>query len=88
MIALYNFVWRVCIPLLRLNPRLKEGFVERLACNTSPSADLWIQAASAGEAYLAISLLENLKFNQPIKLLVTTNTRQGYQRMLLWRSDQ
>ncbi|MDO9264431.1 MAG: glycosyltransferase N-terminal domain-containing protein, partial [Desulfosalsimonadaceae bacterium] len=40
-------------------------------------ADLWIQAASAGESFLAWSLLETLTTDRPIQVLITTNTRQG-----------
>jgi 3-deoxy-D-manno-octulosonic-acid transferase len=39
--------------------------------------DLWIQAASAGESYLAAMLLEKLATTGPCHILVTTNTRQG-----------
>ncbi len=65
------------MPLLRLNSRMKEGFADRCTANTLPPADLWIQAASAGEAYLAWSLLETLTPHRPVHVLITTNTRQG-----------
>ena len=42
-----------------------------------PRADLWIQAASVGEAYLAIELIKNLKPEFPTRVLITTNTKQG-----------
>jgi len=77
-LRLYDAAWRVCMPLLRLNPRLKTGFeAQSLAVRPAP-ADLWIQAASAGEAYLACSLLEHLKHSKPISVLITTNTQQGF----------
>ncbi len=38
---------------------------------------MWIQAASGGEAYLAGTLLEALRPSHKIRVLVTTNTRQG-----------
>ncbi|MBU1163344.1 MAG: 3-deoxy-D-manno-octulosonic acid transferase, partial [Proteobacteria bacterium] len=38
---------------------------------------LWIQAASVGEAYLAIELIKNLKPEFPTRVLITTNTKQG-----------
>jgi len=74
---LYDFIWRLCIPLLRFNARLKDGYDNRCSGNNLKPADIWIQAASAGEAYLAWSLLENLRPVQPVNILVTTNTRQG-----------
>ncbi|MCG8634270.1 MAG: 3-deoxy-D-manno-octulosonic acid transferase, partial [Desulfobacterales bacterium] len=40
-------------------------------------ADIWIQAASAGEAFLALSILHTLAPPTPCKLLVTTTTDQG-----------
>jgi len=76
-LRLYDFIWRLCIPLLRFNSRLKDGYDSRCSGNNLKPADIWIQAASAGEAYLAWSLLENLKPDQPLNILITTNTRQG-----------
>ncbi len=80
----YNLGWQLLLPFLKLNPRLKEGYTERTGVRRPESpADIWIQAASAGEAYLAASLINNLT-KQPIKnisarrgILITTNTRQG-----------
>jgi 3-deoxy-D-manno-octulosonic-acid transferase len=40
-------------------------------------ADLWVQAASAGESYLAGALVEALPQTRPIRVLLTSNTRQG-----------
>lgn len=65
------------MPLLRLNSRMKEGFDDRRTGNRLTPADLWIQAASAGESYLAWSLLEALTPHRPVHVLITTNTRQG-----------
>ena len=76
-LRLYDFIWRLCIPLLRFNSRLKDGYTTRCSGNNLKPADIWIQAASAGEAYLAWSLIENLKPVQPLNILITTNTRQG-----------
>lgn len=73
----YDLLWRLCTPALRLNERLKDGFEQRQLNTPLPPADLWIQAASGGEAYLAASLLNRLKPPRPIAVLVTTNTRQG-----------
>jgi 3-deoxy-D-manno-octulosonic-acid transferase len=40
-------------------------------------ADLWIQAASSGESYLAWSILKKLHPHNPVTVIVTSNTRQG-----------
>ncbi|MFP3981574.1 MAG: 3-deoxy-D-manno-octulosonic acid transferase, partial [Desulfobacterales bacterium] len=58
-------------------PRLKEGYAARRLESSLPSADLWIQAASGGEAYLAWSIIRELAPGRPVRVLVTTNTRQG-----------
>jgi len=76
-LKLYDTLWRVCIPLLRLNSRLKDGYDSRCTGDKLKPADIWIHAASAGEAYLALSLIENIHSAGPIHFLVTTNTRQG-----------
>ncbi len=78
LLGLYDAAWRVCMPLLRLNPRLKTGFYARKFMERHGPADLWIQAASAGEAYLACSLLSHLKPCEPLSILITTNTQQGF----------
>ena len=65
------------MPLLRLNSRMREGFADRCAGDSLTPAGLWIQAASAGESFLAWSLLETLNPDRPIHVLITTNTRQG-----------
>jgi 3-deoxy-D-manno-octulosonic-acid transferase len=79
-LALYRSGWRLAIPLLRRNSRLKDGFTERLLSLSPPkAADVWIQAASAGEAYLALSLVEEMGGKRNLRFLVTTNTRQGKQ---------
>jgi 3-deoxy-D-manno-octulosonic-acid transferase len=65
------------VPFLRLNGRLADGFEQRTLRCRLPRAELWIQAASAGEAYLARELLDALKPHHPVRIHVTTNTRQG-----------
>ncbi len=42
-----------------------------------PAADIWIQAASVGESYLALEIIKAIKVNRPVKILVTANTSQG-----------
>ena len=73
----YEWVWRIARPLLHKNARLAEGFEQRILQHHLPATDIWIQAASAGESYLAAAILENLKPRKPLRVLLTTNTRQG-----------
>ena len=74
---LYNIIWSIVLPFLRLNKRLAEGYEQRTLQNPLSRADLWIQAASVGEAYLAHELLEALEPDNPVRIHMTTNTRQG-----------
>ena len=75
----YEWLWQGATPLLRRNQRLREGLPQRLG-KPFPQGpfDIWIQAASAGEAYLAGQLLESIASVHSFSFLVTTNTRQGY----------
>jgi 3-deoxy-D-manno-octulosonic-acid transferase len=74
---LYNMLWRLSFPFLKKNKRLKLGFQKRITSLHHTKADIWIQAASAGEAYLAVTLLKTLKPPKKIKILVTATTTQG-----------
>jgi 3-deoxy-D-manno-octulosonic-acid transferase len=78
-LSLYNWSWKLWLPFLARHPRLKNDFRQRLGLKAMPPVDLWIQAASAGEAYLAILLLKQLHCKRPIHSLMTTNTQQGLQ---------
>lgn len=73
----YNLIWKLALPFLKRNRRLREGFENRISSSHLSSADLWVQAASAGEAYLAVALLLHLKPEPPLKVLITTTTTQG-----------
>ncbi len=74
----YNLLWAVVLPFLRHHSRLAHSFDQRTdaAAYFSP-ADLWIQAASAGEALLAVRLIQGLSLTGPVRILVTTTTDQG-----------
>jgi 3-deoxy-D-manno-octulosonic-acid transferase len=85
---LYDLSWSFALPWLRRNHRLAEGFKQRTQKIGLPAADLWIQAASVGEAYLALELISNLKTTKPQKILVTTNTSQGREILTQHLSDQ
>lgn len=76
-IKFYQLSWNMTIPLLRFSRRLKEGYGQRTLLHKPPRADLWIQAASVGESYLALELVRHLNHPESLKILITTNTRQG-----------
>jgi 3-deoxy-D-manno-octulosonic-acid transferase len=81
LLRVYDWLWGAAIPLLRRHPRLATGYAQRCLKDVAaplPRADLWCQAASAGEAYLAVTLSSALRLRRPTQLLVTTQTRQGY----------
>jgi 3-deoxy-D-manno-octulosonic-acid transferase len=74
----YDFSWRIALPWLKLNHRLAEGYHQRALKDKLPGvADLWIQAASVGESFLALEILKTLQVKQPIQILLTSNTQQG-----------
>jgi len=73
----YNILWRVSLPFLKKNRRLKSGFEKRIDPFHHTKADIWIQAASAGEAYLAANILKRLSPKTNLKVLVTATTSQG-----------
>lgn len=74
---LYNMIWNLSLPFLAKNKRLKFGFQKRLSSLHHTKTDIWIQAASAGEAYLAVNILKSLSPQKPLKVLVTSTTSQG-----------
>ncbi len=75
----YSILWRLIRPFLQHHKRLRKGFEQRLVpYNWSDSADVWIQAASGGEAYLVRTLLEHIPLqNRSLRFLLTTWTEQG-----------
>jgi len=74
---LYNILWQAALPFLKKNKRLGPSFQRRVATDHLQKSDIWIQAASAGEAFLALSLLSYLEPKHPIKILITCTTSQG-----------
>ena len=86
----YGLLWRLASPLLRRSKRLADGWAERhipehwLEPDVPPAearsehpVDIWLQAASGGEARLAVALCRALSPNRPLRVLVATWTRQG-----------
>lgn len=78
--VLYTLVWTLALPLVFLNKRLRKYWSLRLGWGIDRRhADIWIQAASVGEGFLAISLADHLAKHYPqVSVLITTNTSQGY----------
>ncbi|WP_299981343.1 glycosyltransferase N-terminal domain-containing protein [Desulfobacula sp.] len=74
---LYNMLWKMSLPFLKKNRRLKSEFQKRITSFHHTKADIWIQAASAGEAYLAVTILQTLEPKIKAKVLVTSTTFQG-----------
>ncbi|HIC85785.1 MAG TPA: 3-deoxy-D-manno-octulosonic acid transferase [Desulfobacterales bacterium] len=84
-LTIYESLWRGCLPLLRLSTRLREGWAQRtLKATVLDRADIWIQAASVGEAYLALHLAKALREDADLKIMITSSTSQGVE--LLTRS--
>ena len=75
--GVYDWSWRAALPVLRRNQRLAAGFSRRCLQPPLPRADLWIQAASVGEAQLAWQLISGLRPPTPVRALLTTTTQQG-----------
>jgi 3-deoxy-D-manno-octulosonic-acid transferase len=74
----YDALWSAAIPFLKRNSRIADGFGERtLASGPLPPSRIWIQSASAGEAYLTREILTTLDTQEPLAVHVTANTRQG-----------
>ena len=69
---LYNLIWALLIPFLRFNHRLADGFSQRTLTDFPENgADLWIQAASVGEAFLAEELINKLKPGRALRIRLT-----------------
>jgi 3-deoxy-D-manno-octulosonic-acid transferase len=76
----YNVSWSIALPWLRFHHRLAEGYKQRTLKDRLPAAaDLWIQAASVGESWLALELIKTLETRDPLRILLTSNTQQGIQ---------
>lgn len=74
----YNLLWTAALPFLRHHSRLTHSFDQRTDTRAYLTpADIWIQAASAGEALLAVRLVHRLSPEKPVRILLTTTTDQG-----------
>ena len=76
--TIYQLVWCCLTPFLVRFGRIKEGRAERTMQEVRfAKVDLWIHAASVGEAYLARQLVQCLGNERQLDILITTNTLQG-----------
>lgn len=74
----YNLLWAAVLPFLRHHPRLTQSVAQRTdPAKNLTQTDIWIQAASAGEALLAVRMVQGLSPESPVRILVTTTTDQG-----------
>ena len=87
----YSLLWRMLQPVLQRHKRLRDDFPLRLVPDAwgfggnyaaSHGFDLWVQAASGGEAFLAKQLLGELYSlcaakQRRLRILCTSCTRQG-----------
>ncbi|MEF2145182.1 MAG: glycosyltransferase N-terminal domain-containing protein [Desulfovibrionaceae bacterium] len=84
LFRLYDLLWGPALLLLKRNKRLRHGWGQRVLKDPYPGpCDLWIQAASVGEAFLAGELLPRLSnpLDRPLRILLTTNTAEGMERL-------
>jgi 3-deoxy-D-manno-octulosonic-acid transferase len=59
LLAAYGGAWRLALPALAASARLREGWAARRAPRDwAAPCDVWVQAASGGEAYLAWELFK------------------------------
>ncbi len=75
--GLYNVFWQMLLPFIKKHPRLRASAEDRLNPSHYRPADIWLQAASAGEAKIAAALLQKLRLPEQTRILVTTCTAQG-----------
>lgn len=82
-LKIYGLLWKAARPCLAGHKRLKTDFAARLAPNDwAHPAELWIQAASGGEAFLVGTLLRQAARDHAAGLplpsmLLSTCTEQG-----------
>ncbi|MBU0674649.1 MAG: 3-deoxy-D-manno-octulosonic acid transferase [Proteobacteria bacterium] len=76
-LTIYEIIWVLFRPIISRHPRLKEGLKQRLLIHPPKPADLWLHAASVGEAFLALEIIKQFDYPQPLNLLISTNTSQG-----------
>lgn len=74
---IYGLLWTLALPFLFISRRLRRGWQQRTGWDIPKKTyDIWMQAASGGEAYLAVEIIKGLPDTQH-SILITTNTQQG-----------
>lgn len=84
---IYGALWSLARPFLKRSARLADGWQERLipsawlapdfSSSEEHAVDIWIQAASGGEARLAAAVCRSFPSDSALRMLITTWTRQG-----------
>ncbi len=78
LLSAYTLAWVLAPPLLSRSTRTGPGLARRKAQPLSREpVDIWIQAASSGEAALTAAILSEWPQDRPLTILATTNTPQG-----------
>ena len=86
--GLYGALWSLAVPGLFFNKRMREGYRQRCGlCDIEP-VTIWVQAASVGESFLVWQLARQLQPREPVKILLTSNTRQGVEILTNIKNDQ
>ncbi len=76
--AIYLLVWIIALPFLLFVKRLRPITWHRFGMGMPQGPfDLWIQAASVGEAKLALKLLSDLPEEKYPRIIISVNTAQG-----------
>lgn len=74
----YSIAWFIALPFLLFLKRLRPISRHRFGLGMPRGPfDLWIQAASVGEAKLALALLSHLPANRFPRIIISCNTIQG-----------
>jgi 3-deoxy-D-manno-octulosonic-acid transferase len=84
ILLIYTLTWYLFLPFTFFSSRLRQGLKQRWGfCLPEGPFDLWIQAASVGEAQLAITIVNALAStthsNHSTSILITTCTSQGFE---------
>ncbi len=78
LLAIYGLAWAAVTPGLYAFPRLREGWRARLfKKGPRGPVDVWMQASSVGEAYLALEIISGFDPSRTPKFMVTSGTSQG-----------
>ncbi len=83
-LKVYNLIWFLALPCLYGCKRIRSNFSRRVwfsDLDGQRDVDVWIQAASGGEAHIANEIMQNWPLNTPTTILVTTNTEQGLETL-------